>query len=87
VRGQHLATVLRKGLKLRLTGAKPGKAKLVARKGKRTVASGRVQVSAAGTATARLRFTKAAKRSLRRAKRVKLTITGAGVRSDIVIRR
>jgi hypothetical protein len=87
VRGQHLAAVLRKGLKVRLTGAKPGKAKLVARKGKRIVASTRVKVSAAGTVTARLKFTRAAKRSLRQAKRVKLTVSGAGVRSVVVIRR
>jgi hypothetical protein len=87
VRGQRLAKVLRRGLKVRLTGAKPGKARIVARKGRRIVASTRVKVPASGKVTARLRFTKPAKRALRRAKRVKLTVAGAGLRATVTIRR
>jgi hypothetical protein len=87
VHGQRLGKVLRKGLRVRLRGAKPGRAKLVARKGRRIVAAARVKVPASGAATVRLRFTKPAQRSLRRAKRVRLTVTGAGLRGVVTVRR
>ena len=82
-----LRTALRKGFKVRLTGAKAGRAKLVAVKGGRRMATGTVVVAADGTATAKLRFSKSAARKLRQAKSVKLAITGAGVAGKVTLRR
>lgn len=82
-----LPTALRKGFKLRLAGAKPGKAKLIAVQGKRRLASGRTTVAADGSATVTLRFTKKAKRKLRRARSVKLAISGAGVVGKVTLKR
>jgi hypothetical protein len=83
----RLRAALRTGLALRLTGAKPGKAKIVARQGRRTVASGRVTVRRDGTATLRVRFTKAAVRRLARSRKVTLTVIGAGLSTTLTIRR
>ena len=82
-----LGTALRKGLKVKLAGAKPGKAKLVAVQGKKTLASGTVVVAADGNAVATLRFSKSAARKLRRAKKVSLAITGAGLAGKVTLKR
>jgi hypothetical protein len=55
--------------------------KLVAKRGRTTVARG------AGTGTVRLRFTSAAKRSLKHARSVKLTISGGGLETTVTLRR
>ena len=83
----RLKTALRAGLKLRLTGARAGKATILVRQGRRKVASGRVTVPKGGTATVRVRFTKAAVRRLRSARSVRLTVSGAGVRTTLTVRR
>lgn len=83
----RLRTALRSGLKLRLTGAKPGKTTIKARQGRRTVASVRATIRKTGTATVRLRFTKAATKRLRTARKITLTITGAGARTTVTLRR
>ena len=82
-----LGAALRKGFKVELTGAKPGRAKLIAVKGTRQMARGTVVVAADGTATVTLRFSKAAARKLRRAKSVKLAITGAGLAGKVTLKR
>jgi hypothetical protein len=83
----RLRTALRTGLALRLTGAKPGKARIAVRQGRSTVASGRVTVRKDGTATVRVRFTKAAVRRLSAARKVTLTVTGAGLKTTFTVRR
>jgi hypothetical protein len=77
-----LATALRKGLKLRVRGAKTG-TKVVAKSAGRTVAAGRL--TAKGTAT--LKFTKPAARRFRKAKSVKLVIVAGGLRTDLTLKR
>ena len=65
-----------------------GRISVVARKGGKAVASGRARAAGQGTVAVKLRFTKAAKRSLKRARKVKLALAitfrpaqGAVVRS------
>ena len=82
-----LAAVLKKGLVLRVTGAVVGRHTLVAKYGKTTVAKGPVKVSSGGTGKATLRFTTAGKRKLAKRKRVKLSITGAGARLSVTLKR
>ncbi len=73
-----LRSALAKGFTVRVTGPS---VKLVAKKGRTIVARG------SGTGTVRMRFTTAARRSLRHARSVKLTITGGGLRATVTIRR
>jgi hypothetical protein len=82
-----LASALRKGVSVKVTGARAGVLKLTARRSGRVVATGRVKVRASGTATVRLRFSKAAAKRLRRARDVRLTITGGGLKATVRIRR
>jgi DNA-binding beta-propeller fold protein YncE len=82
-----LATALRKGILVRVSGAKPGRLSLVARKGRTKVAAGKGNVARNGTAKIRLKFTRSAKRSLRKAKKVKLKISGGGGSLTITLRK
>lgn len=84
---QKLGTALAKGLKVKLTGATPGKAKFTAKQGKKTVASGRATVAASGTATVTLKFTAAARRALKGKKSVSLKLSGAGVSATVKVKR
>jgi Ca2+-binding RTX toxin-like protein len=83
----RLATALRSGLAVRVTGASAGKLILTARRGGSTVARGTATVTSRGTATVRLRFTTRARRQLRRARSATLTIAGAGASLKVTLRR
>jgi Ca2+-binding RTX toxin-like protein len=83
----RLAAALRRGLTVRVTGAKAGKLTLTARSGKAVVARGTAKVGAGGRATLRLRFTAKARTGLRRARRVQLAISGGGGTLAVTIRR
>jgi hypothetical protein len=76
----RLRSALRKGLVVEVAGAQ-GKITLTASWGGKVVARG------SGTASVRLRFTKAAKRSFARSKKVTLTITGAGATARVTLKR
>jgi hypothetical protein len=82
----RLRTARRSGLTLSVGGAKPGKATILLRQGTRSVASGRVTVGKRGTASGRMRFTKAAARRLRSARKVTLTVSGAGVETTLTLK-
>lgn len=84
---QKLGTALSKGLKVKFSGAKPGKATFTAKQGKKTVASGSAKVSKAGTATVTLKFTAAARRSLKAKKSLVLKLSGAGVSATVTVSR
>ncbi|WP_210496031.1 PD40 domain-containing protein [Patulibacter sp. SYSU D01012] len=83
----RLRTALKSGLTVKLVGAKPGKVSLVGTIGKKRVASGRGTVATTGIATVRLRFTKAARSSLKRKTQVALRITGGGVSRTVTLKR
>ena len=87
VKKPRLAKALRSGLRLRLKGARAGRITLVAKRGKRIVARGSAKVGARGTATVTLRFTNAAKRSLRGARGIKLKVSGAGTTLAVTLKR
>jgi WD40-like Beta Propeller Repeat len=82
-----LAKALRSGLRLSLAGARPGRQAIVAKRGRKVVARGTARVAADGTAKLTLRFTKAAKKTLRRARTVKLAISGGGAKAAVTLRR
>jgi hypothetical protein len=83
----RLGAALAGDLKVRVTGAGAGKRVITARRGRTVVARGTTVVRAGRTATVRLRFTPAGKRALRRTRVVKLTISGAGARTTVTLRR
>ncbi len=74
VTGTKLAKALKTGLTVKVAVPGAGTVKASGRSGKRTVATARKTVKKAGTVTLKLRFTKAAKRSLARKKSVQLTV-------------
>ncbi|HST38616.1 MAG TPA: calcium-binding protein [Conexibacter sp.] len=83
-----LRTALARGVAVRVSGAAAGaRLALTARAGKRVVASGRARAGRNGGATVTLRFTRAARRSLKRATRVTLTISGAGAALTLPLKR
>lgn len=83
----RLGRALTQGVTVRLTGAARGRTTLVARRAGRIVARGTATVPASGRATVRLRFTAAGRRSLRRARTVRLVIGGTGVAPHTVTLR
>jgi hypothetical protein len=82
-----LAKALRSGLKVTLRGASPGRQGIVAKRGRKVVARGTAMVGASGVAKVTLRFTRPAKRMLRHARTVKLTISGGGARAAVTLKR
>jgi hypothetical protein len=82
-----LAAALKKGLTLRVTGARRGKHALVARLGKTAVAKATVTVAKNGTGKATLRFTKTGRRKLAGRKSATLRITGAGASAGVTLKR
>jgi hypothetical protein len=87
VKPGRLRTVLRKGLPVQLAGFAPAKVRLRVRAGRRVVASARSTVGADGTARARARFTRAARRSLSRRRSVKLVVTAGTAAATITVKR
>jgi hypothetical protein len=86
--GVKLRAALAGGVAVRVRGARAGAAvKLTARAGRPIVASGRARAGKAGGATVTLRFTRAARRSLKRAERVTLKISGAGATLTLPLKR
>jgi hypothetical protein len=84
VTGIRLRAALRRGITVRVSGARPGRLRLDARAGTRRVASGAATAGADGTAAVRLQFTPAARRLLASKRIVKLTIGAPGLRAAAV---
>ena len=83
----RLRAALAHGLRVRVAGARArAKVALTATARGRTVAAGRGRARAGGSATVTLRFTKAARRRLHRARSVRITVKGAGARMTITLR-
>ena len=82
-----LAKALRSGLKVTLRGARPGRQAIVAKRGRKVVARGTATVGASGVAKVTLRFTRAAKRALRGARVVKLTVLSGGAKAAVTLTR
>jgi hypothetical protein len=87
VSGAKLRTALRRGFTVKLTGAKRGRHTVVAKVAGKRVAAGTAVVAANGTGSVTLKFTAAAKRKLARKSSVKLTISGAGARATLTLKR
>ncbi len=87
VKPGRLRAVLRKGLPVELAGFAPADVRLRVRAGRRIVASARTTVGADGTARARARFTRAARRSLSRRRSVKLVVTAGTAAATITVKR
>ena len=83
----RLRLTLRDGLVVRLTGMKRGALTVHARPNSQRVAIGRVNVGPGGTATARVRFTRSARRSLARRKSVRLKVKAGPLSRTITVKR
>lgn len=82
-----LAAALKKGVRVNLKGAKPGKHTLVAKYGRTTVAKRTIEVGSTGGGAATLRFTKAGKAKLKGKKTAQLSITAAGASLKLTLKR
>jgi hypothetical protein len=82
-----LAAALKKGIVVRLSGAKAGRHTLTAKLGRTAVAKGSVNVAKDGTGKATLRFTKTGRRKLAGRKSATLSITGAGGNAAVKLKR
>jgi Ca2+-binding RTX toxin-like protein len=78
----RLGAVLKRGLRVRVENAS-GTVRLTAKRGTKVMAKGNASAKG-GKATVRLKFTAQARRTLRRAKKVSLRITGAGATARVV---
>jgi Ca2+-binding RTX toxin-like protein len=74
-RRTSLRKALSKGFMLDVTAPVPGKLRVVAKAGKRKVATGKATARAAGKVAVRVRFTKQGRRKLRGARKAKLVLT------------
>jgi hypothetical protein len=82
-----LRRALKSGLRVKLAGLPAGIVTLKATLGRRTVGKARARVTADGTATTTLRFTKTARRTLARRKTVRLTLTAGTARQVVTLAR
>ncbi|HYF25499.1 MAG TPA: hypothetical protein VD931_07145, partial [Baekduia sp.] len=82
-----LRAALRQGLRVRLAGAAGETFDVVARRGARTVATGRATTSADGAAVVRLRFTAAARRALRPLRSARVRLAAPGLTRSVTLRR
>ena len=71
---RSLKSALRRGLAARATCSAPCTMTIAVKRGRRTVATARITKAFRGTRSVRLRFTKSARRSLRRARTAKLSV-------------
>ena len=85
-----LAKALKSGVSVKVATPGPGKVTVKARRGSKVVASGSGKAGADGTATAKLKFTRAGKKALKKAKSAKLTVdvtytpaSGSAVKSQV----
>ncbi len=83
----RLRHALRAGLRVRVSGAAPGRIRVLVRHGRRTVARGTATVGPSGRSNIQARFTAAARRALRSRARVTLTVSAAGATRRISLRR
>ena len=84
----RLRTVLARGLVVRLSGLRAGARTTVrAHAGRTVVASGRATADRRGRATVRLRFTAAARRTLRAKTTVRLAVRGGGLATVVKLSR
>jgi Ca2+-binding RTX toxin-like protein len=70
-----LRKALSKGFVVDVTAPGAGKVRVVAKRGKQTVASGKATARAAGKIAVKVRFTKAGRKALRGARKAKLSLT------------
>ncbi|HWH93484.1 MAG TPA: hypothetical protein VNT03_06455 [Baekduia sp.] len=83
-----LAMALKSGFTIKVTGLQAGaKVALTAKRSGKVAARGSGKATKNGTATVKLRFSAKAKRGLRHAKTIKLTVTGAGVSTTVTLKR
>jgi hypothetical protein len=74
-RKTSLRKALANGLTVEVDAPGAGKLRVVAKRGKRTVATGKATAHAAGKVAVKVRFTRQARKALRRVRKAKLTLT------------
>lgn len=83
----RLAAAFASGLRVRLTGVRPGAVTVSAFVGRTRVGGGAGRATKDGAATVVVRFTKAGRSTIRRRAAAKVTIVGAGTRTTVTLRR
>jgi hypothetical protein len=85
----NLRSACRSGLKVTIAKAQAGKAPIVIRKGKKVVGKRTVKVPASGAGKFTVKFSKAGKKATCKGKSrsVKLTISAAGVKKAVTLKR
>lgn len=82
-----LGKALKRGLVVQLSGLRAGRVKVVAKTKGKTVATGTAAVARSGKATARLRFSAAARKRLARQKTVRLALSAGKARGTLTLKR
>jgi hypothetical protein len=84
---QRLSAILKSGLKVRLSGLKAGRTKVVVKTRGATIGTQTVKVGAGGGASATVRLTAAGRKALRRARTATLTISAGGASATLKVKR
>jgi hypothetical protein len=84
---RRLRALLRKGLAVRLAGFRPGTTRISVRVSGRVIAARRVQVGQDGRATARISFTRKARRSLSRRRSITLVVVAGPIKRTVRVTR
>jgi hypothetical protein len=85
---QKLSAILKSGLKVKLTGARPGKGKVVVKAGGgRVVATKAVTVPASGALSATVKLSPAGRKALKRARSATLTVSLGGATATLKVKR
>jgi hypothetical protein len=71
----RLRTALAKGLALKVSPGEAGQITATVKSGRKKVGSGKTKIGSTGKGTVKSKFTRAAKRSLRRKRSLKLTVS------------
>jgi len=84
---RRLRALLRKGLVVRLAGFRPGSTRISVRRSGRVLAARRVQVGRDTRATARIRFSRKARRSLSRRRSSTLVVAAGPIKRKVTVTR
>lgn len=87
VPAQKLKTIRKRGVKVRLTGALPGKLQIVVKAKGKVVGKATVKVPKSGTLDATVKLTKAGARALAKAKTASLTVSAGGLTRTLKAQR
>lgn len=84
---QKLSAILKSGLKVKLTGLPAGKTKVVVKAKGKVVGTATVKVPASGTASLKVKLSRAGRKALKRVRSTTLTVTAGAVTASVKVKR